>query len=91
LTDVFQCLKLSTIKELFPEELRYIKDHIWQYAATNGSVLPLLNDDKLSLLHLEQIHRQIEADKVALAKKLEDEQRKKRDPSQLTGGGYHRV
>lgn len=90
MTDHFQCLKLSTIKELFPEELAYIQEHRWEYAATNSTVLLLLNDDKLSLFHLESIHRQIEVDKAAAARKEEEKNRKVRDSSSLTGG-YNRV
>jgi hypothetical protein len=84
MTDFFQCLKLTTIKEMFPLELQYIKDHVWDYARTNSAVLLLLNDDKLSLHHLEAIHRQMEADKVAIAKRLEEEQRMQRRQGEVT-------
>jgi hypothetical protein len=78
MTDFFQTLKLSTIKELFPEEFAYIVNHAWDYAKTNSTVLLLLNDDKLSLNHLESIHNRIESDKAAIQKKLAEEQRKHR-------------
>jgi hypothetical protein len=86
MTDIYQCLRLTTVKELFPEELQYIKDHVWDYARTNSAVLLLLNDDKLSLNHLESIHRQIETDKAAAIKAEEETKLKQRDSNPFIGG-----
>jgi hypothetical protein len=38
------------------------------YVRTNSNVLVLLNSDMLSLVHLESIHNQLEADKAAAIK-----------------------
>jgi hypothetical protein len=61
-------MKLSTIEKLFPEEYAYIVNHAWDYVRTNSNVLVLLNSDMLSLVHLESIHNQLEADKAAAIK-----------------------
>jgi hypothetical protein len=87
MTDIFQTLKLSTIEKLFPEEFAYIQDHVWEYAATNSTVLLLLNSDQLSLAHLESIHHKLEADKADKAKAEQEANRKVRiDPASLASG-----
>jgi hypothetical protein len=87
MSDPYQTMKLSTIQVLFPECLQYIQDHIWDYVATNTTVLILLNNDQLGLSHLESIHRQIEADKAEKIKEEAEAQKKTRvDPHSLTGG-----
>jgi hypothetical protein len=86
MSDPYQTMKLPTIQVLFPECLKYIQDHIWEYVATNSTVLVLLNNDQLGLSHLESIHRQIEVEKVAIQKKLAEEQRVTLSGMNLTGG-----
>lgn len=63
MTDVFQCLKLATIKEVFPDELAYIQQHHFDFAEKHSDFLLLLNDDKLSLRHLVQIRGWMEEER----------------------------
>jgi hypothetical protein len=89
--DHFQVLKQSTIQSIFEEEYQWMKDKRWWLAENNQANMLLLPDaDKMSLHHLNQVLQWIQAERNEIAKKLEDEQRKKRDPSQLVGshGGY---
>jgi hypothetical protein len=55
MTDVFQCLKLPTIKEVFPDELAWISRHRHEIAEKQSDWLLLLNSDKFSLAHLAQV------------------------------------
>jgi hypothetical protein len=75
MTNHMDTLKLSTIKEIFPDELMYLRQHRWDFVERNFTYLSLLNNDQLSTWHLEQIKNQINAERAAIAKKLEDEQK----------------
>jgi hypothetical protein len=89
--DVFQVLKSSLIQSVFTEEWQYIVDHRWFFAEKKPDFLILLDADKLSLWHLDQIQRMIQSDRAEKAKQEADAQKKVRDVSQFTGGvGAHR-
>lgn len=81
-TDVFQVLKSSTIQSIFKDEWQYLVDHRWEVAEKNTSFLILLDADRLSLHHLDQIQRMIQAEKKAVA----EAEKKKARSINLTGG-----
>jgi hypothetical protein len=90
MADVFQVLKSSTIQSIFQEEWQYIVDHRWEFAQNKPSYLILLDSDQMSLKHLDDIQRMIQAEKAAIAKKEDEAQKKVRSGSSLTGshGNY---
>lgn len=90
MTDVFQVLRWEIAKDIFSEEIEYLKQRRWDFAQHKPDFLVTLNADLISLRHLDEIRRMMDNEKAEIIKKLEEEQRKKRDPSQLTGShrGY---
>jgi hypothetical protein len=61
--DIFQVLKSSTIQIIFKPEWDYVVDHRWDIATNNPQWLILLDSDHMSLHHLDQIQRLIQAEK----------------------------
>lgn len=86
MTNHMDTLKLSTIKEIFPDELIYLQQHRWDFVERNFTYLSLLNNDLLSTWHLDQIRRMMVAEEQAKIEAEKEAQEKKRDPSQLSGG-----
>jgi hypothetical protein len=78
MTDVFQVLRSSTIESIFVEEWQYIVDHRWFFAEKKPEFLILLDADKMSLWHLDQIQRMIQSDRAVIAKQMEEANRKVR-------------
>jgi hypothetical protein len=89
--DHFRVLKRETIQAVFKDEFQYIVDHRWDIATQNANWLILLDGDRMSLHHLDQIQRRIRAEKASAAKAEEEKNKVTRqitDPRQLTGATW---
>jgi hypothetical protein len=72
---------------LFENEWQWMKDHRWQIAETHATFLILLDANKMSLFHLDQVRRWM-AEEAAQKVKAEEDTKKVARPSgaSLTGG-----
>ena len=96
MTDVFQVLRWEIAKDLFSEEIEYLKRRRWDFAQHKPDIFVALNTNCFSLRHLDEIRRMMdneakekeEAEKRAEAEKLraaQIEARKASSGVNLTG------
>ena len=86
----FQVLRWDIVKTIFAEEVEYLKAKRWDFAQHKPDFFVALNVEAFSLHHLDQIHRMMDAEKAAIHKRLEDEQRKATSGANLTSLHAHR-
>jgi hypothetical protein len=87
MSDPFQVLPWEVVRDIFTEEVEYLKVNRWKFAQQKADVFVALHSKCFSLHHLDQIRRMIETEKAEIQKKLEEEQRRSRNPAALTGSG----
>jgi hypothetical protein len=83
--DRFRFLSFEVVRELFHEEMAWLRNNRYAVIEKYPDYLDLLSQGKLSHWHICQIGQQIKNEKTELAKKVEEEQRKIRNPASLTG------
>lgn len=91
MTDVFQVLRWELVKNIFADEVEYLRQRRWDFAQYKPDFLVALNADLFSLHHLDQIRHMMDADKAEIEKQEAEKLKKSRiDPSNLTGShrGY---
>jgi hypothetical protein len=83
--DMFQCLRFDVIKEMFPEELAFLQARRWDFIDNGHSdYFTLLNENKLSTWHLNNIRTRMTEEAKDKAKAEVEANRKVRgDPASL--------
>lgn len=88
--DRFRLLSFDVIKELFCEEMDWLRENRYKMINVYPDYLDLLSKGQFSHWHMCNVKQQMDYEAKEKTKKLEDEQKAKRNGVNLTGShrGY---
>jgi hypothetical protein len=90
MSNPFQVLPWDVVRDIFSEEVEYLRAGRWEFAQHKPDLFMALGSNCFSLHHLDQIRRQMDVEAAETARKIAEAERANRNPAALVGShrGY---